>query len=98
MQYTVRHKAGDALLLWSLTVNATAMSRAFSKWWDKRKIVGGNRAEADIGWKAGVQWALEQAAIRCEEGLSNRADRVGEDEERRQCADEIRELSKAFPR
>lgn len=78
-------------------MNATTMSRAFSKWWDRRKVVGGNRAEADVGWKMGAQWALEQAAIRCEEGLSNRESQAAEDEERRQCAEEIRELARALP-
>lgn len=73
------------------------MSRAFSKWWDRRKVLGGNRAEADIGWKAGAQWALEQAAARLEEGLSLRADNQAADDERHACAEEIRVLARELP-
>lgn len=76
----------------------TVMARAFSKWWDRRKVVGGNRAEADTGWKAGAQWALEQAALRLEEGFSERPEREAEDRERQDCADTIRELAEALPK
>lgn len=70
----------------------TVMSRAFSKWWDRRKVVGGNRAEAQTGWHAGVQWALEQATQRLEQGLAEREGVA--DEERQACAEELRELGR----
>lgn len=78
-------------------MNATTMSRAFSKWWDRRRGQGEHRGEADLGWKTGAQWALEQAVQRLEHGLSGRPERAAEDEERRQCAEEIRELARDLP-
>lgn len=70
------------------------MARAFSKWSDRRKVVGANRAEAQTGWHTGVQWVLEQAAQRLEQGLTHREDRSAQDEERQRCADELRELAR----
>lgn len=78
-------------------MNPTAMARAFSKWWDRRKVIGGNRFEADTGWKAGAQWALEQAALRIEEGITGRDRDETTDEERRRCAAELRELARELP-
>ena len=75
-------------------MKSTPMSRAFSKWWDRRKVVGGNRAEADVGWKAGAQWALERAAERLEEGLTGREKNHVADDERKMCAEEIREIAR----
>ena len=75
-------------------MNPTVMSRVFSKWWDRRKVVGGNRAEASVGWSAGVQWALEQAAVRLEQGMTGREPPLPVDEERMACAEELRQLAK----
>lgn len=79
-------------------MNPTAMSRAFSKWWDRRKVAHGNRAEASTGWEAGVQWALEQAALRLEEGLTLRESDHVTDDERRLCVDDVRDLAKKLQR
>ncbi len=65
------------------------MSRAFGKWWDRRKVVGGNRFEADAGWKAGALWALEQAVLRLEDGLTEREANHAKDDERRMCMEEL---------
>jgi hypothetical protein len=75
-------------------MKSTPMSRAFSKWWDRRKVVGGNRAEADVGWKAGAQWALERAAERLGEGLTGREKNNAADDEREMCIEEIREIAR----
>lgn len=74
-------------------MNATIMSRTFSKWWSRRQVIGANRFEADAGWREGVRWSLEQAALRLEQGLSQRADRIQADDERRDCAEEVRQLA-----
>ena len=71
----------------------STMSRAFGKWWDRRKVVGGNRFEADAGWKAGALWALDQAIERFEDGLTGREENHAKDDERRLCMDELRVLA-----
>ena len=78
-------------------MKSSPMSRAFSRWWDRRRVVGGNRAEADIGWKAGAQWALEAAAERLTEGLTGRETHQVADEERQRCIEELRVLAKDLP-
>ncbi|HUP92689.1 MAG TPA: hypothetical protein VM074_10615 [Solimonas sp.] len=74
------------------------MSRAFGKWWDRRKLVNPNRVEADAGWKAGVQWALETAAERLQHGMTERERSAIADDERAMCIDEIKILASELPK
>ena len=76
---------------------ATAMARAFSKWWDRRKVLHGNRFEADAGWKAGAQWALAEAARRIDGGVTGRDRDAAGDAERERCVAEIEALAQELP-